>query len=159
MDVLVYCALPIIFCAADRAIGGGFRRSITVALMLIGAIGLGIGGYGFAGLLIAAWLIYRTVPWSVGGTITPRGPRQIAQAFLRHASPAVAGVGGNVWFGVQPQSAIPLVIYGALATGLAVAYAAHIDSGDSVDGIEENNNLEIVRGAAYGLACVWALMI
>ena len=54
-------------------------------------------------------------------------------------------------------AAIPLVIYGALATGLAVAYAAHIDSGDSVDGIKENNSLKVVRGAAYGLACVWSL--
>jgi len=149
MEPVLYMLLPVVFCAADRAIGGGWRRSITVALMLIGAIAVGLAGFPFAGLLVAAWLIYRTVSWSVGGTITPRGPRQIAQAFLRHASPAVAVVGGHVWFGTPHAAALPLVIYGALATGLAVAYAAHIDSGDSVDGIKENNSLKVVRGAAY----------
>lgn len=156
MTPLLYVLFPVVFALADRGIGGGFQRSIVVAFMLVFAIGLGLSGYGFAGVLTATWTIYRTLPWSIGGTITPRTPVQLAGAFARHAGPSVAVLGSAVWFGTPPQAALPLVIYGAIATGLAFAYARHVDEGEG-DGVEANNLLEGVRGFLFGLAGVWAL--
>lgn len=161
MDIALYILLPFAFAGLDRGIGGMLRRSILVACALAAAIALGLAGFGFLGLIIAVWLVYRTLPWRIGGSITPRTPAEIAGSFARHALPVVAVIGGNVWFAPTPWSAaLPFVVYAAFATGLAIAYARHVDDlkerglGDYGD---FNDGLETARGGLFGLACVWSL--
>lgn len=162
MITILFMILPTVFAGADRGIGGGARRSIVVASMLLLAGGLGLLGQGLAAILIATWLIYRTIPWSVGGTITPRGAAQIIGALARHAGPCLAIVGGNVWFGTPPQAAIPLAAYAVFATGLAVWYAHHVDNlaarGLGETG-EANDILELIRGLSFGLAAATATLL
>lgn len=160
-ETVICLVLPFAFAGLDRGIGGMLRRSVTVACALAAAIALGLAGFGFLGVVISVWLVYRTLPWKIGGSTTPRTPAQIAGAFARHALPVAAVIGGNVWFGTPWSAALPFVVYAAFATGLAFAYARHVDD-LSARGLgdygEANDALETARGALFGLAVVWAMM-
>lgn len=155
MNIVFLIVLPLLFAVADRGIGGALRRSIVIGAALAVAIGLGLAGYGFLAILVAIWATYRTIPWQIGGSTTPRGPGQIAGALVRHALPAVAVVGGNVWFATPWTAAIPLLAYAVATTAMAVSYAGHVDELIETGGADNggyNDKLEIARGAAFGLA-------
>jgi len=161
-ETVISLLLPFVMAGLDRGIGGMLRRSITVACALAAAIALGLAGFGFLALIIAVWLVYRTLPWRIGGSITPRTPAEIAGAFARHALPVVAVPMAHVWFAPTPLSAaLPFVVYAAFATGLGIAYARHVDDlkarglGDYGD---FNDGLETARGGLFGAAVIWALM-
>jgi hypothetical protein len=155
MDLPFFVALPIVFALSDRGIGGLLRRSFVVGTLIAAAIALGWMGYGFLAVLIIVWLVYRTIPWKVGGSLTPRRTGQVLGSLARHAMPMLAVVGGSVWFGTKPEAAIPLAVYAVAATALAVAYARFVDGLASMnlgENGEANDKLEIVRGALFGLA-------
>lgn len=162
MKELLVILLPVLFALADRGIGGLFRRSFVVAPMVVAAAGLAYLGFHFLALLIVLWLIYRTMPWKVGGSLTPRGPAQIAGSFLRHALPTLAVVGGNVWFGISYHYAIPLLAYAVVATLLSVSYARLVDGLARMslgeDG-EANDKQEVIRGAVFGLAAAATVLM
>ena len=78
------CAL---FAAADRGIGKG-QRSIHFGLVFIYAAAAWLSGERFVAWLALSWALYRSLPWSIGGTTTPRTDRQKVGSLLRHALPA-----------------------------------------------------------------------
>lgn len=154
-NIVFLLVLPVLFAVADRGIGGALRRSFVVATALAITITLGMVGHGFLALIIAVWVLYRTLPWEIGGTITPRGAGRIAGAFARHALPAVAVVGGHAWFATPWAAAIPLLAYAVAATAMAVGYAGHVDEMAEAGGYDDgdyNDRMETIRGAAFGLA-------
>lgn len=158
----LFILLPGVFALADRGIGGLLRRSFVVGGMLLGAAVLGYFNQPLAALLIAVWLVYRTIPWKVGGSITPRTTMEIGASLLRHAMPALAVLLAYTWYGVDPQAALPIAAYALAATGMGVAYANHVDKlasqglGDNGD---YNDRLEAVRGGLFGFAAALALML
>lgn len=160
MEALLCFLLPLAFCGADRGIGGLVNRWFVIIPLLAGAIALKLAGFGFVGLIAAVWLFYRSIPWEVGGTITPRGPLQIAGSFLRNCLPMAAVPMGHVWFDVPLKAALPFSIYAVFATGLAIAYARAVDdlaSRGLGESGEINDNLEMIRGFLFGLGAVWAM--
>lgn len=162
MKELMLILLPALFALADRGIGGLFRRSFVIAPMVVAVGALAYFDHRFLALLVALWMVYRTIPWDVGGTLTPRGPVQIIGSFVRHALPTAAVLGGNVWFGTSFHTAIPLLAYAVVATVLSVSYARLVDDlksrGLGENG-EANDKQEIIRGAVFGLAAAATTLI
>lgn len=162
MKELLLILSPALFALADRGIGGLLRRSFVVGTLIAAAAGLAYLGFHFLALLIVVWLVYRTIPWKVGGSLTPRTTGQIIGSLFRHALPTVAVVGGNVWFGTSFHAAIPLLTYAVVATVLSVSYARLVDN-LAAKGLGENgdaNDLqEIIRGALFGLAAAATVLM
>lgn len=154
--------LPGVFALADRGIGGLLRRSFVVGAMLLGVVALAYFDQSFAALLVAVWLVYRTIPWKVGGSTTPRTPVEVAASILRHGMPALAVLLAHTWYGVDPRAALPIAAYALVATGMGMAYAKHVDDlvrrglGDNGD---YNDKLEAMRGGLFGLTAALAIML
>lgn len=158
------------YALADRFTGGGWPaldaklpgRSLAWAAAACIALGYLVGGWPLAAMGLA-WGAYRSLPWSIGGTITPRGA-QIPAAFARHALPAlvpaalwVNHVAGGDWRILT----FACLAYALAATVLAVAYAREVDAliaTGRTDNGDFNDRVELIRGAAYGAALAgWSL--
>lgn len=149
-------ALVPLFAWADRTVGGAGRRSLAFGLVLLSGVLAWALTHNLTPVTIAAaWIVYRSMPWKVGGGTTPRTPAQIIGALARHSMPAaVAWV--LHYAGAAPQALYAcLGVYGVLATAFAVDYARTVDAlaarGVAEDG-RHNAALEVVRGAAFGAA-------
>lgn len=141
------------YALADRFAGGGWpalddklpgRAAFWAA---IACAALGWLAAGLWGLLAAlAWLIYRTPAWAIfGGRIDPRGARQIAGTFLRHAI-AIPGLVLAAYFAGQPLIA-------SAWCGLCFAIGATVLGASGLPR-SHNDLVELARGALYGLAVV-----
>jgi hypothetical protein len=168
-NILAIAVLAVAYALADRFAGGGWpeldkkllgRAAFWGALVCagLGFLMLGLGG-ALGGL---AWLIYRTPGWRVfGGSATPVGAREIAGTFARHliAAPLVALVA--YWAGHEPlKAAICMGAFAAVGTVLAVQYgAANEAAANAGQFINKriNERLELIRGAAFGVALALAI--
>lgn len=153
---------PLLFALADRAVGGAGKRSIAFGAVVLTGLILGLLTHQWAvtGLHIA-WVLYRSLPWKIGGTTTPHGS-QIAASFARHAIPAFAAL--ILWRGGWgPLTAVyALVGYAAAATALSASYAAAIDRLKASGGQEHgqiNAKYELARGLFYGLALAGGFLV
>lgn len=159
------------YALADRFTGGGWPDldaklpGRALAWAAAACIGLGylVGGWPLA-VMGLAWGVYRSLPWSIGGTTTPHGA-QIPAAFVRHAVPAI--VPAALWANGTQGGDWRLLVFACLAyalaaTVLAVAYAREVDgliATGRPDNGDFNANVELIRGAAYGAAlAAWAML-
>lgn len=159
--VLYALAIPL-FTAADRGIGGLFRRSYVYGALLLIAAALTYFKEYPAAIITVVWGLYRSLPWKIGGSTTPRTAEQIIGAFLRHLSPSLAVFICWQQFGVDPKMFLPFGFYAVIATGLAYAYGRDVDAMARA-GIAElgqvNEKVELVRGFVFGVAAAVALII
>lgn len=161
MPLYLLLAVPL-FAWADRTVGGAGKRSVAFGAVVALGLAVGLLGHlwGATGLCVA-WVLYRSLPWKVGGGTTPHGG-EILGALLRHAIPMAAAL---ILFlgGWGPLVAVYAMGGFALAaTALAVSYASAIDkliaSGGSENG-QVNSKYEIARGAFYGAALAAGFLI
>lgn len=159
------------YALADRFVGGGWPdldaklpgRSLAWGAAVCIGLGYLVGGWPLA-VMGLAWGVYRSLPWSIGGTTTPHGG-QIVGALLRHAMPVL--VPAALWANHVPGGDWRLLTFACLAyalaaTGLAVAYAREVDDLIAIgrpDNGDFNANVELIRGATYGAAlAAWAVV-
>ncbi len=111
--------------------------------------------------LVAAWLLYRSLGWKTGGSMTPRTFSQIFGAYVRHNVPTLAYLGLDrgadyfPWIAPLPAAGVlPFVAFGIYATDLAVQYGRLSSSPFISEGVLRGRNAlnEKSRGLAFGLA-------
>lgn len=163
---MITLALIPLYALADRAFGMDRPRWAEnlpwKGLTFAGLVG---GGYLVAGVLGAflplAWAIWRTPAWKAvpGASMTPRTTREIAATFVRHAIAVPPLALLAYWNGYDWQrAAYAAGCFAAFATVLGIWLAAAVDEAEPGDGVQrENMVLELVRGAAYGVAVWWAV--
>jgi len=156
-----------VFSVADRTIGGGGRRSLAFAAVFALALAFwGLGELGFT-VMALSWALWRSLPWSLGGTTTPRTLGQQAACVARNMIPALACYGWGVWQRdlVATGAALLLIPWAAVATGLSTGYAKGVDRYAAM-GLPEpvwlNERVELVRGQTFGaaflgLGALWAV--
>lgn len=158
---ILFAAIPL-FAWADRTVGGAGRRSHAFGAVV--ALGLATGFLGHlwavTGLSVA-WVLYRSLPWKIGGSTTPHGG-QIAASFARHAIPALAAL--ILWRGGWGPMAsfYAMILYAAAATALSVSYATAIDKLKAAGGSENgqiNSKYELARGAFFGIALAMGFIV
>lgn len=149
-------ALVPLFAWADRTVGGAGRRSLAFGLVLLSGVLAWALTHSLTPVTIAcAWIVYRSLPWKVGGGTTPRTLAEVAGAWARHSMPA--GVALALYLAGAAPEALPafLGLYGCVGAGMAAAYARKVDAlaarGAAEDG-RFNATLEVARGAAFGAA-------
>ena len=159
------------YALADRFTGGGWPdldaklpgRSLAWAAAACVGLGYLVGGWPLA-VMGLAWGVYRSLPWNIGGTTTPRGA-QIPAAFVRHAMPVI--VPAALWANNVPGGDWRLLVFACLAyalaaTGLAVAYAREVDdliATGRPDNGDFNAKVELARGGVFGAALAVGAMI
>ena len=156
-----------VFSVADRTIGGGGRRSLAFAAVFGLALAFwNVGERGFA-VMALAWALWRSLPWSIGGTTTPRTTAQQVACWVRNMIPALACYGWGMWQRdlVAMGAALLLIVWAAVATGLSTGYAKSVDRYAAM-GIYEpawmNERVELLRGQTFGaafflLGALWAV--
>lgn len=149
------CAL---FAAADRGIGRG-QRSLHFGLVFVYAAAAWLAGERFVAWVALSWAFYRSLPWSIGGTTTPRTQWQKVASFCRHAYPAAlasaAYTAGLAPWALAWAAMLFLLVYAAYATKLAVHYAEEVDYCAAWGRPEPdwlNATQEEDRGFAFGIA-------
>lgn len=164
-DLLALALLAGAYAFADRFAGGGWPKlddKLPGRAAFWGAVlGAGAGFLlcGPAGALMGlVWLIWRTPAWKLipGSSATPRTPKEIAATFVRHAIPIPLSLPVATWTGHDPATlAVVLILFAAVSTAFAAAYAKGVDADDATpEGAAACNHvLELARGALYG-ACV-----
>lgn len=160
LTVAVWALVPL-FAWADRVVGGGGRRSLAFGLALLAGVILWAASHDPLPVGMAlTWIAYRSMPWKVGGSTTPRSPGQIGGALARHALPlGVAAVLHHAG-AASPALLLHLGAYALIATALAVYYARKVDAlaaaGRAEDG-RVNAFIEVVRGGAFGAALAFGM--
>lgn len=160
--IWLWLLLSPIFAAADRIVGSDLKnpKSLGNGLVIVPLAAMcALGTWGPAAL-VATWLLYRNIPWTIGGTTTPRTPRQIAGSLARHAMPAVTAITCTVFGLVSPMAAYGMVLYAVAATSLSVGFAAYIDElkpGEPED-TSVNATIELARGAIFGMMAAIAVI-
>lgn len=161
MPMYLLLAVPL-FAWADRTVGGAGKRSVAFGAVVALGVAVGVLGHlwGVTGLAVA-WVLYRSLPWKVGGGTTPHGGEIIA-ALMRHAIPMGAALVLYLGGWGPLASVYAMGGFALAATALAVSYAGAIDkliaSGGSENG-QVNSKYEIARGAFYGLALAAGYLI
>jgi hypothetical protein len=157
----------IFYAAYDRTIGAGkfgpiSRGKATGIFALVGAL----DSYFTLGwpmvAVVAVFVVWRTPAWKVipGGSSTPRGAKQILVTFVRHALPTAAGafIISKAFALPLQQMMIPYAAFAVIATALGAWYAQLVDHARVGDDMKRQNAaVEIVRGAAFGVASVLAV--
>jgi hypothetical protein len=154
--------LILIFAAADRIVGGAGKRSVGMALAVLGG---GFLGYVAAGWPLASagavWMLYRSLPFS-GGSAAPTTGRERAAALIRHLPVFLVFVPA-LWAHASDllRLAACLALAVAAAFTLAVWYGGALikarEAGRPIG--NQNQAVEILRGAAFGGAlAVWVLV-
>jgi len=149
---MTYLLLIPIFAILDRWCGGGmgwrstFRgRPIYYVLPLIPVAWLIDWRLG---VILANWIVWREPAWKLfGGSLAPTGRKEILGTFYRHLlilPVALAAWGSPVI--VQVLAIILLVTWAMNATVLATVNRREADKG-----FDENNYVELARGAVFGL--------
>ncbi|MFD1189762.1 hypothetical protein [Phenylobacterium conjunctum] len=160
LAVAAWALIPL-FAWADRTVGGAGRRSLAFGLVLLAGVVLWALSRDLTPVSMAlVWIGYRSLPWKVGGSTTPRGPGQVARALMRHAWPAAIAAVMHYAGAASSALVLHLASYALVATGLAVFYAHRVDvlaaRGEAEDG-RLNAFIEGIRGAAFGAALAFAL--
>jgi len=149
------------FSIADRGIGGALKRSYVIGSLAILIILEALTGGIVPASLTMAWIIYRTLPWAFGGTLTPRTPIQITGSFLRHSMPAMAAVGLCIFGFTNTIPITAMMAYSLYATLLSKNYAISVDKivnenkDNGLDNLKQtkiNNKLETFRGILFSIA-------
>lgn len=151
----------LVFSIADRGIGGAIKRSYVIgSLFILTLIALFNDGI-VPAALTATWIVYRTLPWAFGGTLTPRTAFQIIGSFLRHSMPALAALGLYAFGIANAIPALSMIVYALYATLLAKYYADSVDKiadgkGDAgfkhLKQVYLNDKIEIFRGISFSIA-------
>jgi len=156
----------LVFAAADRTIGGGGRRSLAFAAVFALALAFWFLGEPLFTVVALAWALWRSLPWSIGGTTTPRTFGQKVGALLRNLIPAAAALCWGLWAGdaVALAGSLAFFVWAVLATDLSVEYGEQIDryagTGSEVPWL--NEHVEVRRGQLFGatflgLGALWAV--
>lgn len=163
------CAVPL-FAWADRKVGGDDKnpkRTGYGAVLAYGAALVAASFYfpGFRdlaviGALTAIWCAYRSLPWKMGGSTTPRTTGEVVKAFIRHMLPGL--LLGGLWLagGSVPHvptfsifALAPFPLYAAYATAGQVRFAQLVDrTNDDAVVRKANAQTETSRGLAFGVA-------
>lgn len=161
-------AVPL-FGWADRKIGGddpnpkstGFGRiAIYVALCFAVAFLASAPVLWTLGSMAVIWSVYRSLPWKVGGSTTPRTQTEILAAFVRHGMPAIGyGIlclagGTNLWLPLIEYWPVSLFLaFAVFATTKSVEFAKTVDNTNSEDVARlANAQVETERGVVFGFA-------
>lgn len=163
--VLTVAILAAVYAFADRFAGGGWpelddklpgRGAFWGGLLGIAA---GFVLLGPAGALMGlVWLIWRTPAWKLipPGSATPRGAKEVAATFVRHAIPILLSIPVAIWTGHDPMRLAALTgLFALIATAFSAAYAKGVfaDGTSPEDAFKANHLQELARGAVYG-ACI-----
>lgn len=149
------------FSIADRGIGGALKRSHVIGCLAVLIILEALTGGIVPASLTIAWIIYRTLPWAFGGTLTPRTPIQIVGSFLRHSMPAMAAFGLCIFGFTNFLTVVAMMVYALYATLLSKYYANSVDKivDENKDNSEKhleqaklNEKIEIFRGILFSIA-------
>ena len=161
-------AVPL-FHYADRQVGGDHPNPKSTGygpVFIYVALTLALGSFLqdrvllFLGEMALGWIVYRSLPWKVGGSMTPRTVGEKIGSFLRHCMPAMLAValyilGGKVvWaMDISPYVPLPFLAYGLFATVLAIDFAHATDFfvSNSEPLEDVNAKQETDRGLAFGL--------
>lgn len=160
--IWLWLLLSPLFMAADRIVGSDLKnpKSIGNGLVLVALAATSVMGEWGGAALSATWLIYRNIPWRIGGTTTPRTSTQVVGCFLRHAMPACVAVPCAVFGLIHPFAAYGFLLYALAATSLNVGFAHYIDA--LASGAPEdptvNANIELARGAIFGMMTAIAVI-
>jgi len=149
---MIYLTLIPIFAILDRWCGGGmgwrstFRgRPIYYVLPLIPVAWLIDWRLS---VILTGWCVWREPAWKLfGGSLAPRGRKEILGTFYRHL--LILPVGLAAWDAsaiIQTLSAIHLIVWAMVATLLAVTNRIYADEGSDI-----NDIVELGRGAVFGL--------
>lgn len=159
-------AIPL-YAPADRFAGGGWpwldarlpgRGAFWAGLALALAGWLTLGPFGALSAL--AWFIWRTPAWRVfGGSMAPRGGREVAGTMARHAIAVPLLMLAAYWTGLDWRIAsLAGPGFAVAATSLAVALGLAVkraqEAGEPLG--DQNTWLELIRGGAFGLAVIGA---
>lgn len=149
------------FSIADRGIGGALKRSYVIGSLVVLVILEALTGGIVPASLTMAWIIYRTLPWAFGGTLTPRTPIQITGSFLRHSMPAMAAFVLCIFGFTNFLTVTAMMVYALYATLLSKYYASSVDKiiDENKDNNEKhleqaklNEKIEIFRGILFSIA-------
>jgi hypothetical protein len=168
MTPLVFLLVPT-YALADRFAGGGSPKlddMLPGRAAFWGALLCAIAGYFLAGWPAAAfalgWLVYRTPKWRLFGnaSITPVGADALIWTFNRHALTIIPAFIVAKAFDLDALRVCAIfAVYALVATVLAAWYgqanAKAIKNGVGIG--NENVVVELLRGAAFGLAVAVAL--
>jgi hypothetical protein len=142
---MTYLFLIPLFAILDRWCGGGmgwrstFRgRPIYYVLPLIPVAWLIDWRLG---VILTSWIVWREPAWNLfGGSLAPKGRKEILGTFYRHL--LILPVGLAAW----GSPLILLALWAMYATALATVNRREADKG-----FDENDKVELVRGAVFGL--------
>ncbi len=166
----------LLFAWADRKVGGddpnpkstGYGR-VALYAALCGGVGFLVGAHALLTLaaMAVAWVVYRSLPWRVGGSMTPRTTGERVASFARHALPALVLVALHFAAGSSPLlppvkliAALPFLVYAAHATSLAIGFAKTADGARYEHVVADANaKVEKSRGLSFGFAMLVAGVI
>lgn len=161
-------AVPL-FYYADRQVGGDNPNPKSTGygpVFIYAALSMAFGSLNedrvtlFLGEMALGWIVYRSLPWKVGGSMTPRTGAEKLGSFLRHCMPAMLAavlylIGGKVVWAMDISffSILPFIAYGMFATMLAIDYAHATDFfvSNNTPLSDINAKQEFDRGLAFGL--------
>lgn len=157
MTGLLWLSLIPLFAAADRIVGSDMKnpKSLGNGLVIVPIAAMSVLGAWGGVAMAAAWLLYRNLPWAIGGTTTPRTTRQALGALARHSMPCAAAA--ICWLsGLLPGGAVfAFLLFAPLVTVLDLYRASDVDARAHF-GLEENlrlnTKIELCRGALFGSA-------
>lgn len=146
------------FAFVDRLLGSDVNRAKSIGNTSVFILSLWMAFVNpIISFFMATWLIYRNIPWSIGGTTTPRSNKQIIGSLLRHGV-FIVPTTVDILMGWLPLYSITFpILYSIIVTLGLIQYSKHID--DRIKkGLPENPkfnaSIEILRGALFGLMLV-----
>lgn len=173
MVALIICA-PYLFSFADRRVGSDKPRPKSTGygpVMLYALAFVALGKWAALPIvsqaswvlaaMVAGWLVYRSLGWKTGGSMTPRTFPQIFGAYVRHNVPTLAYLGLDrgadyfPWLAPLPAAGVlPFIAFGIFATDRAVSYgrlsAVPFVRQSQLEDANARNEGD--RGLAHGLA-------
>lgn len=167
--MLALALFVILYALADRYAGGGWPwldarlpgRAALWAGLLAAVASYFLAGW-VAVALAVAWGVHRTLPFRLfGGSAAPESAGEIGGTFLRYAILAVPVGLIAAAFGLSAFWAILVALCFALvATFLAMWYGGAVARARARRAPigSENTAVELIRGAAWGLA-VWSILL
>ncbi|MEI6439003.1 MAG: hypothetical protein WCO83_02250 [Alphaproteobacteria bacterium] len=162
-----------LFAWADREVGGdnpnpkstGYGR-VALYAVLAGGVGFLTSTHGLLtlGAMALIWIAYRSLPWKVGGSMTPRTSGEKLATLARHSLPALGLVvlyfaAGASPFApeVRPVALLPFIAFAAFATSLSIGFTKVADAAKFEHVVADANaKVEKTRGLAFGLAMLVA---
>ncbi len=151
---------------ADRKVGSDDPRPKSTGYGAVFLFGLLCHGLNYVAALPSLWLVaimahvwilYRSLPWKVGGSMTPRTGPELAASFARHALPGLVcaavltGSDPGFWATGQWGFLAVFFAFACLATVQHQRYGRLVWSSRPVNLAVENAHIESTRGAAYGV--------